>query len=628
MLLLLHLTLPSLPPSSCALFPFLCLAMQSAVGGASGSRLPLPWDPVPDEALPWLAPGEAAFAAVRPLDDTVGPPRPAAPLSTAASAAALASATPHPPPLRPSEGAPVTATAAREASAWLAGLCARVVSAGGRDGLSSTELAAAAVGALASGGGGEQAELFDLFRGDFDAVADVLGRRDALLASVGTDGGGGGGGVGGGGRGRGRRGGGGGSGSGASASLRAARAAALAAAPGGGGRLAVPADVAIETEGALAGFRRSADSAGPLGGVDRLALPAGTTRTVYEDYEEVMVPAVQRVNEDSGVGRLDVAAALAAFPGLTTAFRGVESLNRLQSAVFPTAFESAENLLVCAPTGAGKTNVALLTILREVAHARGQDPGGSDGAGSASSASANGSRSTTAGGSSSWKAVYVAPMKALAAEVVSKFGARLAPLGLSVRELTGDMNLTRAEAAATDIIVTTPEKWDVVTRKAGSELAAAVTLLIIDEIHLLHDDRGAVLESLVARTLRASAAAQRLIRLVGLSATLPNYRDVAAFLRVKEDVGLFHFDASYRPVPLSQTFIGVKAGGSGSGYAAAQKRNAAMTAVCWDKVVDSLHRGHQAMVFVHSRKETVTTARDLLEAAAEDGFGDIFIGGR
>ena len=53
------------------------------------------------------------------------------------------------------------------------------------------------------------------------------------------------------------------------------------------------------------------------------------------------------------------------------------------------------------------------------------------------------------------------------------------------------------------MLVTTPEKWDVVTRKSSTDvLIQLVKLLIIDEVHLLHDDRGAVLESLVARTLR------------------------------------------------------------------------------------------------------------------------------
>jgi len=46
---------------------------------------------------------------------------------------------------------------------------------------------------------------------------------------------------------------------------------------------------------------------------------------------------------------------------------------------------------------------------------------------------------------SEFKIVYVAPMKALAAEVVQKMGKRLAWLGISVRELTGDMQLTRDE---------------------------------------------------------------------------------------------------------------------------------------------------------------------------------------
>ena len=110
----------------------------------------------------------------------------------------------------------------------------------------------------------------------------------------------------------------------------------------------------------------------------------------------------------------------------TPAFAGYESLNRLQSRVFPTAYGTNENMLVCAPTGAGKTDVALMAILRELKqHVSGgrleRDP---------------------------FKIVYVAPMKALAAEVVSKFSGRLKYLGVVVNELTGDMQLTRVRALA------------------------------------------------------------------------------------------------------------------------------------------------------------------------------------
>ena len=86
---------------------------------------------------------------------------------------------------------------------------------------------------------------------------------------------------------------------------------------------------------------------------------------------------------------------------------------------------------------------------------------------------------------------------------VGNFSKRLESYGIKVRELTGDMNLTKSEIEETQIIVTTPEKWDIITRKSGDRVyTQLVRLLIIDEIHLLHDDRGPVLESIVARTVR------------------------------------------------------------------------------------------------------------------------------
>ena len=64
--------------------------------------------------------------------------------------------------------------------------------------------------------------------------------------------------------------------------------------------------------------------------------------------------------------------------------------------------------------------------------------------------------------------------------------------------------MTKKEIEETQMLVTTPEKWDVLTRKRSQdvELMSKIKLLILDEIHLLQDTRGAVIEALVARTLR------------------------------------------------------------------------------------------------------------------------------
>ena len=104
---------------------------------------------------------------------------------------------------------------------------------------------------------------------------------------------------------------------------------------------------------------------------------------------------------------------------------------------------------------------------------------------------------------SAFKIIYIAPMKALAAEMTTTFSKRLAPLGLTVKEWTGDMQLNKKELAETQMIISTPEKWDVITRKGGEiDIASLVKLLIIDEVHLLNDSRGPVIETIVARTLR------------------------------------------------------------------------------------------------------------------------------
>ena len=80
-------------------------------------------------------------------------------------------------------------------------------------------------------------------------------------------------------------------------------------------------------------------------------------------------------------------------------------------------------------------------------------------------------------------------MKALAAEVTQKFSEKLACCGVVVKELTGDMQLTQRELQATQVIVTTPEKWDVITRKStDSAFSLLVRLLVLDEVrHVTRD---------------------------------------------------------------------------------------------------------------------------------------------
>lgn len=337
----------------------------------------------------------------------------------------------------------------------------------------------------------------------------------------------------------------------------------------------------------------------------KYGLPDSSKRTDHEKYEEYSIPAAKVGT--LGVGRKLVQ--IADMDGLCKrTFNGYKSLNRMQSLVYPVAYKTNENMLICAPTGAGKTDAAMLAILNAVSHNITPNPMEEPEA------------LDFVVNTDDFKIVYVAPMKALAAEITEKLGRRLAWLGIHVREFTGDMHLTKKEITQTQIIVTTPEKWDVVTRKStgDTELVQKVRLLIIDEVHMLHDERGAVIESLVARTERQVESTQSLIRIVGLSATLPNYIDVADFLKVNRMAGLFYFDASFRPVPLEQHFIGVK------GKPGTKMSRDNIDETTFDKVKDMLEQGHQIMVFVHSRKDTVNTARGLIQMAQDQQCENLF----
>ena len=337
----------------------------------------------------------------------------------------------------------------------------------------------------------------------------------------------------------------------------------------------------------------------------KYGLPEGSTRSEREKYEEYAIPATKVGTLGAGRSLVDIAD----MDGLCKqTFKGYKSLNRMQSLVYPVAYKTNENMLICAPTGAGKTDAAMLAILNAVSHNLSpnpmQEPNASD----------------FIVNSEDFKIIYVAPMKALAAEITEKLGKRLAWLDIKVREYTGDMHLTKKEITETQIIVTTPEKWDVVTRKStgDTELVQKVRLLIIDEVHMLHDERGAVIESLVARTERQVESTQSLIRVVGLSATLPNYIDVADFLKVNRMAGLFYFDASFRPVPLEQHFIGVK------GKPGTRSSRDNIDHTTFEKVKDMLEQGHQVMVFVHSRKDTVQTARMFIQMAQDQQCEHLF----
>ena len=265
--------------------------------------------------------------------------------------------------------------------------------------------------------------------------------------------------------------------------------------------------------------------------------------------------------------------------------------NAVQSKCFPVIYNTNDNFVVSAPTGSGKTVILELAICRLM------------------NGFANGS----------YKIIYQAPTKSLCSERQRDWQHKFGQFDLQVAELTGDTdNAQLRNVQNASIIITTPEKWDSMTRKwkDHQKLMQMVKLFLIDEVHILKEDRGATLEAIVSRMKSVGSD----VRFVALSATVPNSQDIATWLG-KDSVAPYipapreRFGEEFRPVPLAKHVCGYNA--SGNDFAFEKTLNT--------KLPDIISRWSQRkpiMVFCFTRNSCVETAKLLANWWATRGPKD------
>lgn len=159
--------------------------------------------------------------------------------------------------------------------------------------------------------------------------------------------------------------------------------------------------------------------------------------------------------------------------------RTFRHFNVLQSELFDVLTKTDKHLAVAAPTASGKTVLMELGIVRMLAEVE----------------AANRLSGLA-------KVIYMAPLKAICNERFKEWREKFSALNLNVQLLTGDSSVEEAsDAELADIIITTPEKWDTMTRRLKSDSARLIDMIqlcLVDEVHMIGDDaRGATLETVV-----------------------------------------------------------------------------------------------------------------------------------
>ncbi|MHA2503993.1 MAG: DEAD/DEAH box helicase [Candidatus Kariarchaeaceae archaeon] len=247
---------------------------------------------------------------------------------------------------------------------------------------------------------------------------------------------------------------------------------------------------------------------------------------------------------------------------------GIEELYPPQAEAVNKGLTTGQNMVIAIPTASGKTLAAILAVFSSLL----KYPGS--------------------------KAVYLAPLRALASEKYEEFREFGKVLGKKVAISTGDMEETSGWLGSADVIIATNEKFDSLIRHQVSWLNE-IKVVVSDEIHLINDGhRGPVLEVVLTLLRRNLPECQ----LVALSATIINADEIADWLeaelilstwrpvKLQEAVwsnGMLHF-AEGKPEP-----AGDSKDGSG-GYISL--------------TTEMIEEGGQVLIFANTRRSAMATA--------------------
>jgi helicase len=250
---------------------------------------------------------------------------------------------------------------------------------------------------------------------------------------------------------------------------------------------------------------------------------------------------------------------------------GLDQLYPPQEDAMKAGVLDGKNLVLASPTASGKTLVAEICILKHVLERNG-------------------------------KAIYLAPLRALASEKFKEFQRYSdvkKPSGehLRIGMSTGDYDSSDPWLGRYDIIISTNEKADSLLRHRAPWMNE-LSLVVADEIHLLTEhERGPTLEVVLTRLTEINPN----IQVLALSATVRNAEEVGQWLHAGS------VTTDWRPVPLREGIynLGQLQFNDGSSRII---QGGTKTPVL-DIALDVLSSGGQALIFTETRRSAVEMGR-------------------
>ena len=146
--------------------------------------------------------------------------------------------------------------------------------------------------------------------------------------------------------------------------------------------------------------------------------------------------------------------------------RGILTLTPPQSLAIEHGLLSGSNMVVASPTASGKTLIAEIAAINSIIR-------------------------------TAKKAIYIAPLRALASEKYNEFKSAYPYIKSSIS--IGDLDANDQWLSSYDLIFTSTEKFDSIIRH-GADWIGDIGCVIFDEVHMIGElSRGPTLELLITK---------------------------------------------------------------------------------------------------------------------------------
>ena len=256
--------------------------------------------------------------------------------------------------------------------------------------------------------------------------------------------------------------------------------------------------------------------------------------------------------------------------------RGLKTFTPPQEKAIDRGLLESKNMVIASATSSGKTLIAEIACAKAILAQR-------------------------------RKAIYIAPMRALASEKFNEFKTAYPYIKTTIS--IGDLDASDPWLSSYDMLFFSTEKLDSLLRH-GIDWLPQIGCIVFDEIHMLSDtSRGPTLELLMTKLANTCDA-----QIIALSATVGNAGEISKWLKAEL------VESSYRPVKLKKGIIHNTDAMYLSSNGDALEEPVALQGTSklpeTRVVEDTLAQGKQALLFYASRRNAEAGAARAAEIVA------------